>query len=162
MTVYQKHYISQKKIKEKIEELTRDGCLNATTWEIIDFTREKKEMNLVKLHYKFIMINKEISHSYIIKTIWATYYWYLSFLINKLHTDNSISYELLWLNKSWLNKLKAALKKEWIVKFWKFGNMRTWKYFLNPLFSSYSWTVDRELYDMFKEDNKNLFWINLL
>ena len=62
MKYYSKKKISQEKINKIIPE--QDKYYNLETWEVLDLTTEElfedKKTKLIKLNYKFIMINKEI------------------------------------------------------------------------------------------------------
>ena len=159
MTVYSKKQISQKKILKII----KDWYFNID-WVVLsveDLTDIKK-IKYIKPKYKFIMINKEIKHIYLVNQIWPAYYWYFNLLMINIKTDNSIDYNILWLNKAWLNKFKWIMKKNWLIKSWKFDNMKKNKYFINPLFCSYNWTIPIWLVDLFKKDNKKIYWVSKL
>lgn len=164
MIYYPKTKISQKKINNIKQDLEK--YVNLETWEYLDILTEETEEDyikkFIKINYKFAMINKEINNKFIIDKIWITYYWYLCYLITNLKTDNTINYNLLELNNAWLNKLKWVFKKNWIVKFHKLIWDKKSKYYLNPYISSYDRLVRLELVDLFKKENKDIYWINKL
>jgi len=158
---YSKNKISQKKIQKIIHN--QEEYVNYETWEVLDILDEwLNDCKIIKLTYKFIMINKELKHIMIIDMIGITYYWYLCLLLSKVSSCNIVDFSLLPLWVSGLNKFKWVMKKYGIIKYGKIGNMKTGRYFLNPLISSYGWKVSLELIKMFEKENKEIYWFTKL
>lgn len=133
-----------------------DKYVNIDTWECLDILDDKDEEKgiFINLKYKFSFMNKELDHKRLCKELWATYYGYFILLINYIRSDNSIDYGILWLNSSWLNKLKGIFKRNGLVKYTKLWWDKKNKYYVNPLISGYSRVVWTELYELFNEENK--------
>lgn len=78
-------------------------------------------------------------------------------LIHTLWYYNEIDFTILWLSEWWLNKFRAKLSKEWIVKKLKIWEKSWYKWYLNPLYFN-RWKIKEELYQAFNDINGNIIY----
>jgi hypothetical protein len=74
-------------------------------------------------------------------------------LINNLGFNNEIDFDILKLSDWWLNKFRAKLSQEWIVKKWRLSEKTWYKWYLNPLYFN-RWKIDESLYLLFDKENQ--------
>ena len=85
--------------------------------------------------YKFVMINIDNKTiDILIDKIWEARSLQVMRLICSLWYYNEVDFAELRLSVWWLNKFRAKLSKEWIIKKCKISDRWWYKWFLNPIY----------------------------
>lgn len=94
----------------------------------------------------------------ILKICW----WDRKHLLNLLvfmNSKNVVNWDKIWVKKTYLPQLKMKFSKYWVVKRLKLEWDIKYKYYLNPILSSYWRKPDKQLILWFKDINI-LLWFN--
>lgn len=77
----------------------------------------------------------------------------LNLLVN-MNKDNSVNWDKIGVNKSYIPQLKMKMCSYWVVKRLKLSTDEKYKYYLNPMLSTYWRRTSTELIREFGDINK--------
>lgn len=134
---------------------------NKETWEI-EYIEPIKQYwpKFITPIIKFMKVFTEWNiQTIIFKIIWE-YYKYIGVLLDCTWYDNVINMakfrKTINITDPAFSKLKFKLKELNIFK------EIEWEFFLNPIIWIKSEKISKELWDLFKKSNKELFWIEVI
>jgi len=110
-------------------------------------------MNSYNCKYKFYKVNMEINIiNNLIDKVWDKRTIQVFRLLDSMGFNNDVNFDCLWLSVWWLNKLRAKLVNEWVIKKWKLSG-KIPKWYINPYYFN-RWAIDPNLLELFKKENR--------
>lgn len=138
--------------------------VNKETWEVEEIKFVISKINIKNRTFMKLLDNKDIKIM-LYKWVWdmkgiGDYIKYLLLLADYVWYDNSISFNHFqkdyWISDVLMSKIRNRLKEyNIIVKDDKI-------YYMNPIFLVRGQTVEKELFELFRKKNQELYWIESL
>lgn len=152
-----------RKVKEnEVKKILKDNkavLVDSYTWEVIDYDSESyKKPKKITPKWLFFKKMLHITNKSIAWMIWSADHSKLNILLDTLDFDNTIDFwclEDLYSSTS-IKNFRSKIWKIWFVK------KKSSRWYMNPIVAIKWWEIDPVLSDLFKKDNKSIYWITKL